>query len=218
MKSYTQWLETAEDGATEFELFYPHGPIFRLSMTLLPNVLQAIILIRTYHGGQTRKGDGFPYLEHPLEVGYKLWKNKFSNDVIVAGLCHDLIEDTKCTEQEILENCGPEVLKIVKAVSNDETLSDKKDWEKKKEMYIKSVEDGGEEAIAVSIMDKICNLQSFFDQYEKEGPALWKRFNRGKEKKLWFEKAVLGMAKKHWENPLLNQLEKLVIKLENTSE
>jgi len=54
-------------------------------------------------------------------------------------------------------------------------------------------------------MDKICNLQSFFDQYDKEGPGLWKKFNRGKEQKIWFKKAVPEMAKKHWQHPLLNQ-------------
>lgn len=218
MKSYSDWEKNAEDGASEFELVHPHGTIFRSSMTLLPHVMGAILLIRTYHGGQTRKGDGFSYLEHPLEVGYKLWRGKFPNDVVVAGFCHDLLEDTKCTEKEIVENCGSDVLAIVKAVSNDEALSDKKDWEKKKEKYIKSVEAGGEKAIAISVMDKICNLQSFFDQYEKEGPALWKKFNRGKDKKLWFEKEVLKMAKKHWKNPLLDQLETLVRKLEETKE
>lgn len=218
MKSYSDWETTAEDGGTEFELVHPHGTIFRSSMTLLPYVMGAILLIRTYHGGQIRKGDGFSYLEHPLEVGYKLWRGNFPNDVVVAGFCHDLLEDTKCTEKEIVESCGHDVLTIVKAVSNDKTLSDKKDWEKKKEKYIKSVEAVGEKAIAVSVIDKICNLQSFFDQYEKEGPALWKKFNRGKEKKLWFEKAVLMMAKKHWKHPLLNQFETLVKQLEKTQE
>ena len=218
MKSYLDWKQKAEDGATEFEIVHPHGTIFRSSMILLPGVMGAVLLIRDYHGGATRKGDGYPYLEHPLEVGYKLWKAKFPLEVVVSGFCHDLLEDTKCTENEILEKCGSAVLSIVKAVSNDEALSDKKDWEKKKEKYIASVEKGGESAIAVSIMDKICNLQSFFDQYEKEGPSLWKKFNRGKEKKLWFEKSVLTMAKKHWGHPLLNQFETLVAKLESTPE
>lgn len=218
MKSYSDWEQHAEDGATEYELVHPHGSIFRSSMLLLPYVMGAVLLIRTHHAGQTRKGDGFPYLEHPLEVGYKLWRAKFPIDVVVAGFCHDLLEDTKCTEKEIAESCGADVLATVKAVSNDQALSDSMDWEKKKEKYIRSVEAGGEKAIAVSVMDKICNLQSFFDQYEKEGPTLWKKFNRGKAKKVWFEKTVLQMAKKNWKNPLLDQFESLVHKLEETQE
>ena len=215
MNQYNDWEANTEDGAKDFVLIHPHGAIFRSSMLLLPGVMGAILLIRKYHIGQTRKGGGYPYLEHPLEVGYNLWKEKFPIDVVVAGYCHDLLEDTKCTEKEIIMNCGQDVLNIVKAVSNDESLSDKENWEKKKEKYINSVEAGGEKAIAVSVMDKICNLQSFFDQYDKEGPGLWKSFNRGKEQKIWFEKAVLEMAKKHWQHPLLNQYEQLIKKQEN---
>ncbi len=218
IKIYSEWEEFAEEGATEYELIHPHGTILRGSLMLIPQFMGAFFLIRQYHGGQTRKGDGFPYLEHPLEVGYMLWRNKFPVDVVTAGFCYDLLEDTKCTEEEIVKYCGEDVLKIVKSVSNDESLSDKKDWEKKKEKYVDNVAKGGEKAIAVSVVDKICNLQSFFDQYELEGSALWKKFNRGKEKKVWFEKLVLEMAKKNWKHPLIDRLEQMIKKLEKTEE
>ena len=67
-------------------------------------------------------------------------------------------------------------------------------------------------------LDKIANLHSFFAQYKKEGPALWKKFNCGKEKKIWFEKEVLKMARKHWKHPMLDELERLIKKLEQTTE
>lgn len=217
MKTYNDWETKAEDGGFDFQIVADKKIIFRSSLMLSdPRIMGAIYLIREHHKGQTRKGDGFAYLEHPLEVGYRLWRSGFPGDVVTAAFCHDLLEDTKCTEDEIQEKCGDEVLRIVKAVSNDESLSDKKDWEKKKEKYVKSVEEGGEKAIAVSVMDKICNLNSFFDQYEKEGPDLWKKFNRGKDKKVWFEHKVLKMARSNWKDPLLDELEKLIVKLEQT--
>ncbi len=217
MKTYEDWETKAEDGGFDFQITAGKRIIFRSSLLLAdPRIMGAIYLVRDFHSGQVRKGDGFPYLEHPLEVGYRLWRDKFPGDVVAAGFCHDLLEDTKCTEDEIKEKCGDEVLRIVKAVSNDESLSDKKDWEKKKEKYIMSVKNGGEKAIAVSIVDKISNLYSFFDQYEKEGPALWKKFNRGKDKKVWFEKEVMSMARSNWKHPLLDELEKLISKLEQT--
>ncbi len=217
MKTYNDWETKAEDGGFDFQIIANNRIIFRSSLMLSdPRIMGAIYLIREYHKGQKRKGDGFPYLEHPLEVGYRLWRGGFPGDVVTAGFCHDLLEDTKCTEAEIKEKCGGEVLRIVKAVSNDESLSDKKDWEKKKAKYIETVRDGGEKAIAVSVMDKICNLYSFFDQYEKEGASLWKKFNRGKDKKLWFQKEVLHIARKNWNHSLLNEFEKLISKLEQT--
>lgn len=217
MKTYQDWKTKAEDGGFDFQIIADKRIIFRSSLMLSdPRIMGAIFLIRSYHAGQKRKGDGFPYLEHPLEVGYRLWRAGFPGDVVTAGFCHDLLEDTKCTENEIKEKCGEEVLRIVKAVSNDEALSDIKDWEKKKEKYIASVKDGGEKAIAVSIMDKICNLQSFFDQYEKVGVSIWQKFNRGKDKKVWFENAVLDMATQNWKHSLLDQHKLLIQKLEKT--
>jgi len=150
MKSYKDWETKAEDGGTDFQIVADKRTIFRASMLLMDaRIMGAIYLVREYHKGQIRKGDGFPYLEHPLEVGYRLWRDGFPGDVVTAGICHDLLEDTDCPESEIEEKCGAEVLRIVKAVSNDESLSDKKDWERKKSKYVKSVENGGEKAIAV---------------------------------------------------------------------
>lgn len=219
IKTYTDWETKAENGGYDFQLVADKKIIFRSSLLVTdPRIMGAILLIRDYHSKQIRKGDGFAYLEHPLEVGYRLWRDRFPGDVVTAGFCHDLLEDTKCSEDEIKEKCGEEVLRLVRAVSNDEELSDKKDWEKKKEKYVLSVQNGGEKAIAISIMDKICNLESFFDQYKLEGPSIWKKFNRGKDKKLWFEKSVYEMAKKQWDHPLLQRFEILIRQLEKTGE
>lgn len=219
MKSYQQWVDTAEDGAYEFAIYRNGKELLRVSQMLLNQaVFNAVFLMKKYHAGQKRKGDGRQYIEHPLEVAHILWKNSFEPDVVAAGYCHDLLEDTDCQEHEIEKACGSEVLRIVKAVSNDEELSDKADWEKKKSKYVESVRAGGEKAIMVSIADKIANLNSFFEQYEKDGPKLWQKFNRGKDKKVWFEKEVLKMAKDQWEHPLLIEFEKLITKLDQTQE
>jgi (p)ppGpp synthase/HD superfamily hydrolase len=202
---------------TQFSVLTGQDPkeIFRGSFQLLSKeVKNSISLALFFHDKQIRKGDGHPYLEHPLDVAHFLWRNKFSPEIIASGYCHDLLEDTKCPEHTIKEHCNDEVLRIVKAVSNDESLSDKKDWELKKSKYIKSVEKGGEKAIAVCIADKICNLYSFFKQYKIDGPQLWNKFNRGKDKKVWFENEVLKMAKNNWKHPILNTFEDLIQKLE----
>ena len=217
MKSYKQWLEAAEDGAYEYAILAGGKEIFRVSSVLQSQeIYNSLFLIKKYHSGQKRKGDGHPYLEHPLEVAHILFRARLDPDIIAAGYCHDLLEDTDCQEHEIEEKCGKEVLRIVKAVSNDEELSDKADWEKKKSKYVESVRAGGEKAIAVSVADKIANLYSFLEQYKKEGPKLWQKFNRGKDKKVWFEKEVLKMAQEGWKHPMLKTLEALIQKLEET--
>lgn len=177
-------------------------------------VQSAFLLALKWHGSQTRKGDDSPYLAHPVMVALILAINGFSDETIAAGICHDLLEDTVCTESEIENACGKEVLRIVKAVSNDETLSDKKDWEKKKLKYIETVRKGPKEAKAVCAADKIHNMLSTLEAYPEQGLSFWKRFNRGREKKEWYEQEVLKMLKETWNHPLIGEYEKLLNKLQ----
>lgn len=166
----------------------------------------AIKLAIKWHSGQKRKVDGSPYIIHPIAVATMLAKNEFSDETIAAGYCHDLLEDTKCTENEISTVCSPKVLRIVKAVTND----DQKAWEEKKLGYIELVRSGPVEAKAVCAVDKIHNLQSLIEAHAKQRSAIWKKFNRGKDKKLWFELKVLKMLKENWEHPLIKEYENLL--------
>jgi len=66
----------------------------------------------------------------------------------------------------------------------------------------------------VAAADKVHNLESLLIAYKEQGPALWKKFNRGKEQKLWFENEVLKMLKRTWHHPLVNEYEKLIKQVE----
>jgi (p)ppGpp synthase/HD superfamily hydrolase len=175
-----------------------------------PNLLDnAALLALKWHSDQTRKGDGKPYLVHILGVATNLAKHGFSDETIAAGYCHDLLEDTACPEQDIIDACGEEVLATVKAVSNDESLS----WEEKKKKYIETVRAGSEAAKAVCLVDKMHNMQSLINAHAEQGDALWAKFNRGKKEKLWFEEAVLEMLKETWKHPLLKEYEAMIEKM-----
>lgn len=176
-------------------------------------IQKAAELAWRYHKDQIRKGDDSPYIIHPIMVATILAKYRFDDVTIAAGFCHDLLEDTKCSEKEIKNACGEKVLEIVKAVTNDPDFSDKKDWEKKKLKYIETVRKGSIEAKAVCTADKIHNVLSTLEAYPKQGPSFWNRFNRGREKKERYETEVLKMLKETWDHPLIREYEKLLTKV-----
>lgn len=65
-----------------------------------PSVISnARSLAEKYHQGQTRQGDGQPFMMHPVAVAQILEQHGFSDETIVAGYCHDLLEDTDCQDQ-----------------------------------------------------------------------------------------------------------------------
>ena len=70
------------------------------------------------HRGQTRRG-GIPYITHPIAVAEMLEKKDFDERYVLAGIFHDLLEDTDATEAEILDIGGPEVLRAVKLLTKE---------------------------------------------------------------------------------------------------
>ncbi|MBK7402819.1 MAG: bifunctional (p)ppGpp synthetase/guanosine-3',5'-bis(diphosphate) 3'-pyrophosphohydrolase, partial [Myxococcales bacterium] len=85
------------------------------------------------HRDQVRKGKDVPYVTHPVHVARILDRHGFSEDLVLAGLLHDVLEDTAVSEQELLDAVGGEVVALVRAVT--ETKSEdgvERSWEVRK--------------------------------------------------------------------------------------
>ena len=68
------------------------------------------------HEGQTRKS-GEPYYHHLIEVAYILASLQSGPNTIIAGLLHDVVEDTDVTVEDIKKRWGEEVARIVDALT-----------------------------------------------------------------------------------------------------
>lgn len=73
------------------------------------------------HKDQTRKS-GEPYIIHPLCVAIVLADLELDKETIVAGLLHDVVEDTILTNEELREQFGPDVELLVDGVTKLEQL------------------------------------------------------------------------------------------------
>lgn len=158
------------------------------------------------HKNQTRKTDGSPYIFHPQAVADKLSKLGCKEEIIAAALLHDVLEDTDFGAEKLRQELGEEVYKIVLALSEDKNL----EWEERKQKYINTIAASSEDVKFVSIADKIHNLESLINIHKSMGADIWKKFNRGKEKKMWFENELLHVFKKTWDHPLVKEYENLI--------
>lgn len=79
-------------------------------------IKKAIEFAVKYHGMQQRES-GAPYYSHPLEVAEIIAEMRLDTDSIVTAILHDTIEDTDLTLEEIEQNFGKDVAKLVDSVT-----------------------------------------------------------------------------------------------------
>ena len=79
-------------------------------------IKKAFIFASEAHIGQLRK-NGEPYIQHPLHTAYTLAEIKADLPTVVAGLLHDVPEDTNRTLEEIKDEFGEEIYTLVKGIT-----------------------------------------------------------------------------------------------------
>lgn len=77
---------------------------------------QAYALAEKAHEGETRL-TGHPVITHPLAVAYRLAQMGLHIHVVVAGLLHDVVEDSDTTMQDIQEEFGEDIAGLVASVT-----------------------------------------------------------------------------------------------------
>ena len=75
-------------------------------------IKKAVSFADQAHQGQFRKS-GEPFIIHPINVGMILASLKMDADTIIAGLLHDVVEDSAVTIQDIKKLFGLEISKLV---------------------------------------------------------------------------------------------------------
>lgn len=151
-------------------------------------VEEALRFAAIRHDGQFRKGTHIPYVTHPVAVAMLLTEDRQSMPVVVAGLLHDLLEDTLTTTIEINERFGPEVARLVEAVTEpDKSLS----WEERKRAMVQRVHALGYDEVALFAADKLHNLRSIRLDIDQVSKGVWERFRRPLRDQSWYYHELL---------------------------
>lgn len=148
------------------------------------------------HKGQTRKTDGTPMFTHPVRVSKELEAAGFDEDVIMAGLLHDTVEDTTATFEEIEQRFGKRVAELVAGNTENKAHG----WEERKQHTIDSLPEATFEIRALIVADKLDNLKSMMKAYQEKGDSLFEHFKRGKAAQLWYFKGVAENMMKNSEH------------------
>lgn len=114
------------------------------------------------HSNQRRKNlEASPYINHPIGVATLLTECGFTNITALCGaLLHDTVEDTDTTWAELESLFTPEVVAVVRGVTDDKSLPKAE----RKRLQVVHVAHAAHEVKLVKLADKLHNLTSFLEE------------------------------------------------------
>jgi (p)ppGpp synthase/HD superfamily hydrolase len=122
----------------------------------LPKTRAALEYAERAHAGQRRSSDGAAFIEHPLEVGWLLYRAGAPDRVIAAGVLHDILEKTTAKPAELKAHFGSAVTRLVRAVSEDERVAG---YARRKAALRRQVATAGPEALLIFAADKVSKVR-----------------------------------------------------------
>jgi len=178
-------------------------------------IQRAFSLAAEQHKDCIRKGTSIPYISHLMAVSALVTEHGGTEIQAAAALLHDVVEDTKITDEKLVEDVGEEVKAIVLACSSKRFGEPEEDdsWlSKKRYLGRLSKKSKDDPSLLVALADKVHNSESCVNEYPIDPSAkveYWKKFNSGYEKqKEWYEGLNAGLKSKGTLPPaLLNRLD-----------
>ncbi len=192
-------------------------------MIFTSRINEAIKLASHLHRNHVRKDKLMtPYISHLVAVAMILQDVTDDEDIIIAGLMHDSLEDVpNYSYENLVSDCGNRVADIVKHVTEPLDANKRDDeqlpWLTRKEKYLENLRLGSIESAMVSASDKIHNTESFMRDMLHEKEEFLERFHSSLRNKLWFHEQVLLIVEEKLgnDNELIKRLSKCTKEFEN---
>jgi (p)ppGpp synthase/HD superfamily hydrolase len=158
------------------------------------------------HAGQFRRGEeGVPYSVHAIQVALLLARHAVDEDVVAAGLLHDVVEDCPgWTIERVRSAFGPRTASIVEELTEDKSRS----WSERKMDGIARVAWISSEAALVKACDKLHNLECLRHALDgaPDSSRIWSRFRGGRELTLEMSSQLVDALGRRVPGPLFEAL------------
>lgn len=159
---------------------------------------------------QKRKGKDVAYITHPLTVALILSQAKAREDVVVAGILHDTIEDSpahkKVTAAMVRERFGKRVADLVVSVTEPDKSAS---WEVRKQEAFTHIATFSHGSILLKSADTLANVAEIIDDHARFGNEVFKVFHQTKERIVGNYAAVMAALIRRWPgSPLAGDVRK----------
>jgi (p)ppGpp synthase/HD superfamily hydrolase len=178
----------------------------------------ALNLTAAAHRAQSRKGSDVPYIVHLVHVATILLRYGYAENLVIAGLLHDSIEDQDVPLEQIESQFGPAVAEIVAALTEQKMEGGvKRPWEQRKQDLLAQLRRASHEAVAVKAADTLHNARSLASDLREYGPSIWRSFSRGPEPTLGYYTRTAALVRARLgSHPLVDELDSAIQDLAQT--
>ena len=186
------------------------------SPRLTPKFVAALGYAAQKHALQTRKASEVPYIGHLLSVAGLVIEADGTETQAIAALLHDAAEDQGGTRTlaEIDEKFGADVASIV-AECSDTFETPKPPWRERKESYIRHLREASDDAVLVSLADKLDNARAILRDFRAQGNEVWQRFSvRDPQLHLWYYRSLLEVFGQRTHSWMVGELRDVIDALE----
>ncbi len=178
---------------------------------------QAIRAVAVLHKDQVRKGSvPYPYITHLFAAAMIAADYTDNEDVVVATLLHDTLEDTDYTESELREDFGGPVADIVCTVT--EPKIETRDYQSitaQKKQYLKQIKDGSEAALIVVAADKIHNMRSMVEEYYDNHSGFIADFGVALNERIKMYQEISNILNRNLKNAILSEFNSVFTEYKN---
>ena len=180
--------------------------------------ISALSYAARLHAKQIRKRTGRPYIGHLLGVASIVIEYGGDEEMAIAALLHDAVEDQGGLPRlrEIRRKFGTRVAEIVDGCT-DAYSEPKPPWLERKRAYLARVGKESADARLVSAADKLSNARETLHDLRVHGEGVFERFAGKKEGTLWYYRALIAAFRAAGNNPLVDELDRVVSELEDIS-
>ena len=158
-------------------------------------VSKAIVFSTEAHDGMRRRKSEAPYVLHPMEVGAVIGTMTDDQEVIAAGILHDVVEDAGITIDKIGEMFGERVMALVASETENkrEDLPPEDTWRIRKEESLEKLKNSDDISVLMLwIGDKLSNIRAIYRDYCVEGDKVWDKFHQSDIKvQAWYYRSIM---------------------------
>ena len=177
---------------------------------------RAIIFAVRAHAGTERRGNGYPYIVHPMEAMEIVATMTSDQELLAAAALHDTVEDTDVTVEQIRAEFGDSVADLVASESDviPSGVSEEDSWHARKQAAIDRLAKASRDAKIVALGDKLSNMRAIVRDYAVQGDALWNIFHvKDKASHKWHYRGLVESLRELADTSAFKEFEQLVEKV-----